>query len=68
MSEPPYLDKVVIEKVWNPKYNEDARCTCGHIYYRHFDTYDNMKNIGCKYCCCDEFIPDGNKTGNRDAT
>jgi len=32
-----------------------APCECGHAYYRHFDTYDNMRAVGCKYCDC--FIP-----------
>jgi hypothetical protein len=25
-------------------------CLCGHPYYRHFDTYEDMSPIGCKYC------------------
>lgn len=28
----------------------DKICECGHTYYRHFDTYDYMKAVGCKYC------------------
>lgn len=49
----PYLDG----NKHNPNYPADKICRCGHPYYRHFDTYDNMENIGCKYCPCYEFIP-----------
>lgn len=31
-------------------------CVCGHTYYRHFDTWDDMEAVGCKYCGCKEFI------------
>lgn len=41
---------------YNPKYGDDRECQCRHEYYRHFDTYDNMRSAGCKYCDCDEFI------------
>lgn len=53
--EKPYLDKVVIEKIYNPNYGYDRVCVCGHAYYRHFDTYDDMRNVGCKYCDCHDF-------------
>lgn len=33
-------------------FGDDKDCACGHPYYRHFDTYDNMSPIGCKYCDC----------------
>lgn len=54
----PYLDKIIIEKVYNPAYGDDRICVCGHQYYRHFDSYPSMDdedyaNIGCKYCDCD---------------
>jgi hypothetical protein len=52
----PYLEKVVIEKVWNPQYSQQAICVCGHAYERHFDGYDDMANIGCKYCGCNDFV------------
>lgn len=53
---------VVIERVirkfkWNPKYNQDALCECGHSYSRHFDPYERMEAVGCKYCSCCEFKP-----------
>jgi len=36
--------------IYDPNYGDDKLCKCGHAYYRHFDTYDNMINVGCKYC------------------
>lgn len=54
----PYLLRVRTEKVWNPAYDQEARCTCGHAYERHFDSYDDMANVGCKYCECPEFRPE----------
>lgn len=39
----------------NPEYNENAECSCGHPYYRHFDTYEEMAPVGCKYCECYTF-------------
>lgn len=30
-------------------------CECGHLYYRHFDTYEHMHPVGCKYCGCHTF-------------
>lgn len=39
----------------DPKLDQDAPCGrdgCSHPYYRHFDTYDDMRPIGCKYCGC----------------
>ena len=57
-NEKPYLTKVqiVTEDVYNPNYGDDRICRCGHIYYRHFDTYDDMYNCGCKYCDCIDFV------------
>ena len=57
MSEEPYIVKTVIThlKCFNPKYGDDRICKCGHPYYRHFDTYEDMANIGCKYCGCYDF-------------
>ena len=31
-------------------------CQCGHYYYRHFDTYEDMAAVGCKYCHCQKFV------------
>ena len=42
-----------------PMYGEGERkvftCKCGHSYERHFDPYQNMDHVGCKYCDCDQF-------------
>lgn len=55
----PYLisQKTIIEEVrrYNPDYGDYRICKCGHLYYRHFDTYENMDPCGCKYCQCDTF-------------
>jgi len=54
----PYLirEETVQFFEYNPKYGDDRICKCGHPYYRHFDTYENMNNVGCKYCYCQKFI------------
>lgn len=51
------LNVVGIMKKYNPNYGDDKLCKCGHPYYRHFDSWDGMKPVGCKYCRCDEFDP-----------
>ena len=48
--------------VYDPDYGDDKMCQCGHPYYRHFDTYEKMKPVGCKYCLpetCPNFRPVG---------
>ena len=57
-SDAPYLYRVVttLEKEYNPKYGDDRECACGHTYNRHFDSYEEMSPVGCKYCNCDTFI------------
>lgn len=35
---------------YDPNYGDDRLCKCGHPYYRHFDTYEDMAPVGCKYC------------------
>ena len=59
MAEKPYIEetKIVVVKRYNPKYGDDKLCQCEHPYYRHFDTYEEMAPVGCKYCECDEFKP-----------
>lgn len=56
--ENPYIRKIVTteELLYNPNYGDDRICKCGHPYYRHFDTYEDMKAVGCKYCECYKFI------------
>ena len=56
MPEKPYLIKVVLERAHNPKYGDERVCNCGHTYYRHFDSYEDMFPIGCKYCGCCDFV------------
>ena len=47
----------VVFKEYNPDYGDNKLCKCGHPYYRHFDSYEGMAPVGCKYCHCDEFVP-----------
>lgn len=53
----PYLEYEykVIERKYNPNYGDNRMCVCGQPYYRHFDSYENMAPVGCKYCG-DEFV------------
>lgn len=55
----PYITetKTVIEttRKYNPDYGDNRECVCGHAYYRHFDTYEDMEPVGCKYCECGNF-------------
>lgn len=57
LPEPPYLETHKVETTYhyNPNYGDDRECECGHPYYRHFDTYEDMYACGCKYCSCWEF-------------
>lgn len=51
----PYLlqDVVITYRLWNPKFEPQALCGCGHPYERHFDGYEGNAAIGCKYCMCE---------------
>jgi hypothetical protein len=40
---------------YDKNFGDDRACRCGHPYYRHFDSYDNMHPVGCKYCACFTF-------------
>lgn len=53
--EKPYVEKTTVTLEYNPEYGDDRVCRCGHSYYRHFDTHDDMSNVGCKYCECAHF-------------
>ena len=53
---PAYLVETSEKMVYNPKYGDDRMCICGHPYYRHFDTYEDMYPVGCKYCDCYTFV------------
>jgi len=35
---------------YDRNFGDNKVCECGHPYYRHFDTYDEMRPVGCKYC------------------
>ena len=52
--EEPYLYEIEVNRTthYNLAYGSDRICECGHPYYRHFDTYEDMYPIGCKYCEC----------------
>ena len=58
-SENPYLEKIVVVRRYNPNYGDDRICRCGHSYGRHFDPYEGMEPVGCKYCGCYEFVEQG---------
>jgi hypothetical protein len=56
--EPVYLTRLETRTIreYNPNYGDDKKCDrCGHEYRGHFDTYDGMLDIGCKYCSCGTF-------------
>lgn len=40
---------------YDPNAGDDRLCQCGHPYFRHFDTYEEMAPVGCKYCTCTRF-------------
>lgn len=40
---------------YDPEFGDAELCKCGHTYYRHFDPYENMSPVGCKYCICRRF-------------
>jgi hypothetical protein len=54
----PYLFKTikVKKRYYNPDYGDDRLCQCDHPYHRHFDSYENMIPVGCKYCDCFVFM------------
>ena len=56
MKQKPYIitkKRVTITtRKYNPKFGDNKVCGCGHPYYRHFDSYENMEACGCKYCRC----------------
>ena len=58
MCDEPYIERTIhtLVREYNPEYGDDRMCRCGHPYYRHFDTYESMTAVGCKYCECEEFV------------
>lgn len=65
--ERPYRVKEVIKYVrqYNPNYGDHRICCCSHPYHRHFDFYEQeeLKDAGCKYCCCNTFEEDPDSNG-----
>lgn len=53
----PYLEYIITKRIkkYNPNYGDDKKCVCGHTYYRHFDSWQDMTPCGCKYCSCNIF-------------
>lgn len=53
----PYIkiERLVVDLKYNPNYGDDRICECGHTYYRHFDSWEDMLAVCCKYCGCYEF-------------
>lgn len=53
----PYLATIRNEVVltYNPQYGDYRVCQCTHVYVKHFDTYEEMAVVGCKYCDCETF-------------
>lgn len=56
----PYINELLIttNRLYNENYGDDRKCKCGHSYYRHFDSYEDMEACGCKYCGCHHFEED----------
>lgn len=54
----PYIKRKVTRtiRMYNPQYGDDRVCVCGHSYYRHFDSFDDMSDCGCRYCDCETFV------------
>lgn len=47
---PPISPEDQLAEQYDEKFGDNKLCECGHPYYRHFDTYENMSAVGCKYC------------------
>jgi hypothetical protein len=52
--ESPYIEEITVrvKKKYNPNFGDNRECKCGHPYHRHFDSYEQMSTVGCKYCQC----------------
>lgn len=40
---------------YDPNFGDDKLCVCGHTYYRHHDSHEDMRPSNCKYCVCNIF-------------
>ena len=59
VEEPVYITNYSMTQhvTYNRKYGDNRKCVCGHPYYRHFDSYEGMEPVGCKYCNgCYKFV------------
>lgn len=63
--EQPYLytQRVVTDRHYNCDYGDARLCECGHRYDRHFDSYEDMEPVGCKYCPCGDFVEGASQVG-----
>jgi hypothetical protein len=50
------ITRTIIQHRYNPLFGDGRTCTCGHSYYRHFDSHENNTPVGCKYCACFKFV------------
>lgn len=41
---------LTLPRGYDPKFGDARLCKCGHAYYRHFDPFEDMAPVGCKYC------------------
>lgn len=48
-------DHYLFRPPYDPKFGDQRICECGHPYHRHFDSYEDMIPVGCKYCVCGVF-------------
>jgi hypothetical protein len=47
----------ILSRIWNPQHDQRSLCKdCEHEYHRHFDGYEDMAAVGCKYCKCWTFV------------
>ena len=51
-----FFGEIGVRAKYNPKFGNDKECVCGHPYHRHFDSYEDDEDVGCKYCRCSTFI------------
>ena len=56
----PYLTEMIIteKRKYNPAYGDERLCKCGDSYYSHFDSFNEIKPTGCRYCVCNMFEED----------
>lgn len=47
--------QILVKKEYDPEFGDNCKCSCGHEYHRHFDSYEGMDPVGCKYCDCADF-------------